>query len=61
MLSIPFQQTARYVKYYGNDVSTEEEKVIRKVLDYDTIERIMIQIFSDPVKEYLQNRKDEIF
>ena len=26
MLSIPFQQTARYVKYYGNDVSTEEEK-----------------------------------
>lgn len=45
MLSIPFQQTARYVKYYGNDVSTEEEKVIRKVLDYDTIERIMIQIF----------------
>jgi hypothetical protein len=24
VLSIPFQQTARYVKYYGNDVTDNE-------------------------------------
>ena len=58
MLSIPFQQTARYVKYYGNDVSTEEEKVIRKVLDYDTIGKNYDPDLSDPVKNTYK-QKDE--
>ena len=58
MLSIPFQQTARYVKYYRNDVSTEEEKVIRKVLDYDTIGKNYDPDLSDPVKNTYK-QKDE--
>ena len=58
MLSIPFQQTARYVKYYGNDVSNGVEKVIRKVLDYDTIGKNYDPDLSDPVKNTYK-QKDE--
>lgn len=58
MLSIPFQQTARYVKYYEKDVSTEEEKVIRQVLDYDTIGKNYDPDLSDPVKNTYK-QKDE--
>lgn len=36
MLSIPFQQTARYVKYYSDEVTAEEREVIDKILTYDT-------------------------
>lgn len=32
MLSIPFQQTARYILEYGDDISPEEEEAILKVL-----------------------------
>lgn len=37
MLSIPLQQTARYVKEYGNEVTKEEKESISRVLDYDVI------------------------
>lgn len=36
-LSIPFQQTARYVLYYDNDVSKDEREAIDKILGYDTL------------------------
>ena len=45
MLSIPFQQTARYVKEHGKEVTKEEKMTINKVLNYDTIGKIMIQIY----------------
>lgn len=37
ILTIPFQQTARYVKEYGYDVKDNERKVIDKILKYDTL------------------------
>lgn len=37
MLSIPFQQTARFSKYHGDELSEEDIDVIDKVLDYDTL------------------------
>lgn len=37
VLSVPFQQTARYVKEYPDDVTETERKVIDKVLVYDTL------------------------
>jgi len=37
MLSVPFQQTARYVKEYPDDVTETERNVIDKVLVYDTL------------------------
>lgn len=39
MLSVPFQQTARYVKYYDLEVTEKEKKIIDKVLDYPTLKK----------------------
>ena len=49
-LSIPFQQTARYVKYYDKDLSKNDIKVIDKVLGYDTLKKRYNPTISDPVK-----------
>lgn len=60
VLSIPFQQTARYVKYYGNDVTDNEKKVIDKILNYDTIASRYNPQKSDSVKnEYNRFATDE--
>ena len=50
VLSIPFQQTARYVKYYGSDVTEEEKQVIDKVLEYKTLAKRYKPEIADPVK-----------
>lgn len=50
MLSIPFQQTARYVKYHGSEVTDEERKSISAVLDYDALAESYSGSLSDPVK-----------
>lgn len=49
-LSIPFQQTARYVKYYDKDLSKNDIKVIDKVLEYETLAKRYNPTISDPVK-----------
>lgn len=36
-LSVPMQQTARYIRDYGNEVTDDERTAIEKVLDYDAI------------------------
>ena len=51
MLSIPFQQTARYVAYAGDDVTGYEREVIGSVLDYDTLAESYSYACSDPVKK----------
>lgn len=50
MLSIPFQQTARYVKSHGDEVSEEDKKAIDKILIYDTIAERYQPELADPVK-----------
>lgn len=50
MLSIPFQQTARYVAHAGDDVTEYEREVIGSVLDYDTLAESYSYACSDPVK-----------
>lgn len=50
MLSIPFQQTARYLLEYPDDVTESEIAAIDAVLDYDTIAEAYNPNFSDPVK-----------
>lgn len=50
MLSIPFQQTARYVKYYGDEVTEQEKNAIAGVLDYDNLGELYSPICSDNVK-----------
>lgn len=49
-LSIPFQQTARYVKYYGKDLSKSDIKTIDKVLEYKTLGYRYDPTLADPVK-----------
>lgn len=51
VLSIPFQQVARYVKYYGNDVTAEEREAIGRVLDYDVIGERYYPYVADTVKD----------
>lgn len=50
MLSVPFQQTARYLLYYGEDVTSEQIEVIDQVLDYDTLAENYNPKLSDAVK-----------
>lgn len=42
MLSLPFQQTARYVAERGNEITLEEEKAISAILDYDNLAEIYV-------------------
>lgn len=49
-LSIPFQQTARYVSSYGDEVTEYEKSVIDSVLDYESLAEKYYPIISDPVK-----------
>lgn len=50
MLSIPFQQTARYVRDHGNEVTEEEREAIDRVLDYQAIAEKYKPDISDDVK-----------
>ena len=50
-LSVPFQQTARYVKYYGNEVTEVEKEAINDVLEYDFLKEHYNPRISDPVKD----------
>lgn len=50
MLSVPFQQTARYILEYGDEVTEEERQTIDAVLDYDSLAENYNPSLSDPVK-----------
>ena len=50
VLSVPFQQTARYVKYYEKDLSEEDKLIIDKVLGYDDLATRYDPGLSDDVK-----------
>ena len=49
-LSIPFQQTARYIKYHEDELSKEDKKTINNILDYEKIKKEYKPELSDPVK-----------
>ena len=51
MLSIPFQQTARYLRTYGEDVTQQELESISRVLDVEYAVREYDPRLSDPVKD----------
>lgn len=59
MLSIPLQQTARYIKYHDSEVSLEERKIIDKVLAYDLMSEKYNPELSDPVKNTYKNPSKE--
>lgn len=49
-LSIPFQQTARYLKYHSDDISMQEMQHISHALDTAVIADAYNPVISDPVK-----------
>lgn len=49
-LSLPFQQTARYVRDYGDEVTPDERAAIDAILDYDKLSELYNERISDPVK-----------
>lgn len=62
MLSLPFQQTARYVLNYGADIPENEKQAIDKVLDYESLRNIYNPEIADPVKgTYKQNVSEADF
>lgn len=50
MLSIPFQQTARYVKYHEEELTDKEKEIIDKILGYDTLASRYVPTLADQVK-----------
>ena len=50
-LSLPIQQTARYVLERGDEVTAEEKAAIAAVLDYDNMAQDYFPMESDPVKD----------
>ena len=49
-LSLPLQQTARFVKAHQNEVTESEEIKLRSVMDYDRLAEAYDPRISDPVK-----------
>jgi len=50
MLSVPFQQTARYVHDRPKEVTAEEAEAINGVLDYDSLAEKYAPEIADPIK-----------
>lgn len=59
-LSIPFQQTARYLRDHPNDISADEKEIINDVLDVNTIGTVYNPVLSDPVKATFHGTKEEL-
>ena len=59
-LSVPFQQTARLVKYHGDIIEEEDKEVIDKILTYKSLGRRYVPTLSDKVKnKYNKNATKE--
>lgn len=54
-LSLPLQQTARYVVKHHNEMAEEEIRIIDKVLDYDLIVESYNPMVSDPIKSIFKD------
>jgi hypothetical protein len=50
MMSIPFQQTARYVKFFPDEVTEEEKAAINEVMEYSLLAELYHPGLSDRVR-----------
>lgn len=51
---MPFQQTARFVKYYGDELSEADKEAINHILDYNRLAEKYNSDKSDPVKDSIR-------
>jgi len=60
ILSIPFQQTARYIKEYPEDITEQEKNAIDNLLKYDVLAERYNPNLSNPVKVTMhsEDKKD---
>lgn len=58
-LSIPLQQTARYLKEYDDEVTPEEKRILELVFEEDlaVVAEAYNPVLSDPVKELIENEE----
>lgn len=49
-LSLPYQQTARTIKYHDAEIPKDERQVINKLIAYDKVGEAYDTVISDPVK-----------
>ena len=56
-LSVPLQQTGRFVRDFGDEVTDEERAVIDRVVQYDRLAEAYTPWLADPIKSYI-NRED---
>ena len=55
-----FQQTARVVTYYGDEITEEEKEAIDAILPYDSLSKRYDAILTDSVKKkFNQNATSE--
>lgn len=54
-LSLPFQQTARFVSEHKERISEEDRERIDRVLDYYAVEHFYNPMLSDPIKNTYKN------
>lgn len=59
-LSMPFMQTARYVKYYPDEVTQEEREIIDSILDYDKLPEMYNERLSDRIKESYHGNSEQL-
>lgn len=61
-LSLPYQQTARTIKYHDSEIPQEERKVIDALIVYDKVGESYDTVISDPVKNTTRNSatKDDV-
>ena len=63
MLSVPFVQTARYIKEHGDEISAEDEEAILKVLNnggtLEEIAKVYNPVLSDSVKNKFNKYADK--
>lgn len=58
--SLPFQQTARYLREYPDDVTDDEARAIAAVLDYENLASIYDPNLSDPVKNSFHGDSEDL-
>lgn len=58
ILTVPLQQTARYMKYYGDDVTAEEREILEKYIDIDILASVYDPQMSDDVKVLFKEDAD---
>ena len=54
-LSLPFQQTARYLREHGDDVTADEREAINAILDYEELPHYYSPMDSSSVKQFYRD------